>query len=110
MQQWIAHHLVLLGVIGTWLFNNIITVLVSSLDAPTKDSSARYRYWFKVLNSVIGNVARAKSTALELSPNWQAAMDAHLAKVAASPAIQQIVTAAIAANNQTAPPPSETRS
>ena len=106
MQQWVAHHLVLIGMVGTWLFNNIVTVLVSSMPAPTKDSSARYVYWFKVLNTIIGNAARARSTALEQSPNWQAAIDAHIAKVAGSPAIQQIVTAAIAANNQPGAAPS----
>jgi hypothetical protein len=75
-----------LSVIGasaaTFIFNNVITVLVSELPAPTKDSTPKYIYWFKVLNSVIGNLKRAHSTAIEGSPNWQAAVEAHVQKLA----------------------------
>ena len=84
IMQWLTHHQVLFGVVATWIFNNIITVLVSNLPAPAKDSSVRYVYWFKVLNSIAGNVARARSTAIEQSPNWQPAVEAHIATIAAS--------------------------
>lgn len=60
--------------LSTWVLNNIITVMITSLPAPTKDSSAKYVYWFKVLNTIIGNLQRAKSTAIERSPNWQDAV------------------------------------
>jgi hypothetical protein len=83
--QLFTRHPYLASVASTWVFNNIITVLVSSLPAPTKESSTSYVYWFKVLNSVIGNVKRAQSTRLENSPNWQDAVDAHLQKIAAVP-------------------------
>jgi len=62
-------------VVATWVFNNIITVLVSSLPAPTKDSTVSYQYWFKVANTIIGNINRAHATAIEKSPNWQDAVD-----------------------------------
>jgi hypothetical protein len=65
-------------VVGTWVFNNIITVLVSSLPAPTKDSTAKYRYWFTVVNTIIGNVKRAQNHSLESSPNWQDAVDKYI--------------------------------
>lgn len=57
-------------VVATWVFNNVITVLVSSLPAPTKDSSQTYVYWFKVANTIIGNINRAHASAVEKSPNW----------------------------------------
>jgi hypothetical protein len=65
------------SIISTWIFNNIITVMISSLPSPTKDSSVAYSYWFKVLNTIIGNLSRAKNTALESSPNYQDAVVSH---------------------------------
>ena len=79
--QFVHGHPYLVSVAGTWIFNNIITVMISSLAAPTKESSASYVYWFKVLNSITGNLKRAQSTALENSPNWQDAVNAHLQKL-----------------------------
>ena len=81
--NWILHHPAWAAVIATWIFNNVLTVLISSLPAPTATSTAKYVYWFKVANTIIGNVARASSTALERSPNWQAAVDAHVTKMIA---------------------------
>jgi len=52
--------------------------LVSLLPAPTKDSTPRYVWWFKSLNTFIGNLQRAKSTALEQSANWPTAVDAQI--------------------------------
>lgn len=63
------------SIISTWIFNNVVTVLITSLPAPTKDSSQRYVYLFKVANGIMGNIARAKSTAIENSPNWQDALN-----------------------------------
>jgi hypothetical protein len=65
-------------ILGTWLINNIATFLVSLLQAPTKDSTPRYIWWFKVGNSLIGNLKRAQSTAIEQSPNWGTALDEHI--------------------------------
>lgn len=66
------------SIVSTWLFNNVISVMIGSLPAPTKDSSVKYVYWFKVANTIIGNVKRAQSTALENSPNWKDAVEKHL--------------------------------
>ena len=78
--------------VAVWVFNNIVSVLVSSLPAPTKDSSVRYAYWFKVANSIIGNLSRAQSTAIERSPNWQAAVDAHIENLATNGTISSPVS------------------
>jgi hypothetical protein len=67
-----------------FLFNSVVTVLVSELPAPTKDSTQKYIYWFKVTNKIVGNWQRAKSTKLENSPNWQAAVEAHVQQLADS--------------------------
>lgn len=81
MLRFLAQHPVMVSAVGTWLLNNVVSALISSLPAPTKDSSMQYVYWFKVLNTIIGNVKRAQSTALEQSPNWEDAIQKHLAKV-----------------------------
>jgi hypothetical protein len=77
----LAAHPYLLSVVGTFLLNNVVTALVSSLPAPTKDSTLRYVYWFKVLNTVIGNLQRAASTSIENSPNFQAAVEAYVQRM-----------------------------
>ncbi len=77
----IAAHPYILAVIGTFIFNNIITALISNLPAPTKDSSVKYQYWFKVANTISGNLQRAKSTAIEQSPNFQAAVAAEISRL-----------------------------
>jgi hypothetical protein len=73
-----------IAVIGTWLFNNIVTALISALPAPTKDSSGQYVFWFKAANNICGNLKRAQSTAIEQSPNWQAAIEAHAQSITAT--------------------------
>ena len=67
-----------------FLFNNVISVMVSDLPAPTKDSTKKYVFWFKVANSIIGNLKRANIPRIEDSPNWQAAVDAYVKKLADS--------------------------
>lgn len=64
--------------IGAWVFNNVVTNAVSSLPAPTKDSTVRYVFWFRFLNKFVGNLQRADSTAVESSPNWQDAVAKHV--------------------------------
>jgi hypothetical protein len=63
-----------------WLFNNVITVMVSSLPAPTKDSGPKYIYWFKVANTVVGNLQRAHGSRIEDSPNFKDAVQKYLAQ------------------------------
>lgn len=50
-------------------------VFISSLPAPSATSSAQYRYWFTVANKFAANWSRAKSTAVEGSPNFQDAVN-----------------------------------
>src|SRR5882724_899151 len=61
-------------------FNSAVSAFVSAFPAPTKDSSTSYVVWFKFSNTVIGNLGRAKSTALENSPNFEDAVEKHLAE------------------------------
>lgn len=80
MHQLMQHPYVLtaITVIGTWLFNNVVTVMVTALPAPTKDSSKLYTYWFSVVNGVMGNIKRAENTHVEDSPNWQDAVEKYV--------------------------------
>ena len=52
----------------------VITVLVTNMEAPTAQSTSRYRYWFKVLNAFAGALARAANSRVERSPNFEAAV------------------------------------
>ncbi len=80
--QFGAHHpYIIVSVVSgatVWLFNNVITVMVSSLPAPTKDSSPKYVYWFKVANTIIGNLQRAHGSRIEDSPNFKDAVEKYL--------------------------------
>jgi hypothetical protein len=67
--------------VAAWLFNNVATRIISALPAPTKESTKRYVFWFQFLNKLVGNSARAKSTAIEDSPNWPDALEKHLASL-----------------------------
>ena len=53
----------------------VADVFISSLPAPTAQSSESYRYWFTVANKFAANWSRAKSTAVENSPNFAAAVN-----------------------------------
>lgn len=66
---------------GTWLFNNVFTAAVAALPAPTKDSTQKYIFWFKFLNSLVGNYLRAHHSEVESSPNWQDAVEKHCAMI-----------------------------
>lgn len=65
---------------STWLFNNVVTILVGNLPAPTANATPEYKYWFRVANQFIGNRQRAKSTAIENSPNFAPAVQKLLAQ------------------------------
>ena len=68
-------------IIATWLFNNVVTVMVTNLPAPTKDSTAKYKYWFVVANKICGCLKRAEDSVIEDSPNWQDAADKYVQKL-----------------------------
>lgn len=57
-------------VLGTFILSTVWTAVISSLEAPTKDSGPFYVFLFKFLNSLAGNIKRAQSTAIEKSPNF----------------------------------------
>ena len=49
---------------------------ISSLPAPSKDSKPFYVWFFRFANTLAANIARAYSTALEKSPNFEDAVKA----------------------------------
>jgi hypothetical protein len=51
------------------------SVIIGGMPAPTAQSSIRYRWAFKSLNLFASNWMRVKSTSVESSPNFQAAVD-----------------------------------
>lgn len=74
----VAHQLAIstsLTAAGTWVVNVGFTRVVSALPAPTEISTSKYQFWFKFLNNLAGNASRASSTAVESSPNFQAAIN-----------------------------------
>jgi len=73
----VQHQVVVTATITAYLgriFNNAIT----SLEAPTEESSGSYIFWFTFLNKMIGNDKRAEKTAVENSPNWIPAVEKHI--------------------------------
>ena len=79
MHHSLVYWFAILGPPATWIFNNIITNAVSSIPAPTKDSTPTAVWWFQFLNRFVGNVQRAKNSRIEDSPNWRDAVDQHIA-------------------------------
>ncbi len=62
------------AIIGTFMTQYVWSAFIGALDAPTAQSSSGYRFFFKFANGIAGNIARAKSTAIEGSPNFQPAV------------------------------------
>lgn len=52
----------------------------NSLPAPTAKDSKGYVIFFRFITG-LGNIARAWNTKIETSPNWQAAVTAHVDKM-----------------------------
>jgi len=75
MSQFLSQHPFLFSALTTWFAAGIVTAFVGLMPAPTKDSTRRYVLAFKLANGFIGNLARARSTSLESSPNWHDAVD-----------------------------------
>lgn len=62
--------------ITTWILNYGISAFVNALDAPTKDSSPYYRFFFKFVTAILAqNPSRANGTKVENSPNYQDSID-----------------------------------
>ena len=51
------------------------SAFISALPAPQATSSILYQFWFKFLNVLAANIARASSTKVESSPNFQNAVN-----------------------------------
>lgn len=76
----LQNHPYISSAVITWIFNNIVTNAITSMPAPTKDSSAKYVWFFKFANGVLaGNLKRAQGSHVEDSPNWQDAVEKHIA-------------------------------
>lgn len=52
----------------------VVSSAVSSMSAPSASSGNFYRWFFSFANTLAANISRARSTTLEGSPNWDAAM------------------------------------
>ena len=69
--QFITDHQVLC----TLTVGYVWSAFISALPAPTASSSTMYQFWFKFLNVLAANIARASSTKVEGSPNFQQAVN-----------------------------------
>ena len=67
----IHYHPAISAVVGYW----VMSAGISSLPAPTVKSHMFYLWFFKFANTLGANLARAYSSAVENSPNFQAAVN-----------------------------------
>ena len=84
IHDWAAQYPVLFASLcsgATLTAGAVWSAFVSSLPAPTIHSTPKYQFWFKFFNTLAANFARAKSTAVENSPNFAAAVNAQNAKM-----------------------------
>lgn len=67
------------AIVGTFAAQYVWSAFIGALPSPTTTSSSMYQFFFKFLNLLAANIARATSTKTENSPNWndavQKAMD-----------------------------------
>jgi hypothetical protein len=91
----VAHQLSIsttLTAIVTWFTNSGLTRIISALPAPSAASTPKYIFWFKFLNNYIaGNSSRANNTAVESSPNFQAAVNIQTTQAGVAPITVQAV-------------------
>jgi len=66
---------------------------VGSLPAPMASSSMFYQFVFKFVNTLAGNLARAYSSKVEASPNFQAAVNIQNAKTGEEKLVVQMPAA-----------------
>ncbi len=90
--------------LGHFVLAGLFLIAVSSMEAPTKDSSAFYRYSFRFLNAVALQLKRVFPK-VESSPNFQDAIDIQTSKAGVPPiAVQQPAPAEPAAGDAAAKP------
>lgn len=87
--NFIQTHPYIFTAVTTFFVNYVWSAMIGALEAPTAQSSSSYKFWFKFLNGLAANIARAKNTSVESSPNWVPAVK----QVIASPAAQEIIAA-----------------
>jgi hypothetical protein len=78
MIPFIEAHSTIIALVGYYIFS----ALIGGMPAPTATSSTIYQWLFASMNILASNIARARNTAVESSPNWRDAV----AKAAAVPA------------------------
>ncbi len=78
--DYIQAHPYISGATAFGVLKYLADCFISPMPAPMADSSASYKYWFKVLNRFAANLPRAKSTAVENSPNFIPAVENHIKK------------------------------
>lgn len=84
MLQYLLH-----SELAHFIMAGIALTAISSMEAPTKDSSKFYRYAFRFLNALALQFKRMFPK-IEDSPNFQAAVDIQTAKAGLPPiAVQQ---------------------
>ena len=78
LAKYLSEHPVMLAAVSsflTYVANVVVTALVTNLPAPTKDSTVKYVYWFRVANTIVGSFTRAANSHVENSPNWHDAFE-----------------------------------
>ena len=73
------------AIIGTFVTQYVWSAFIGALPAPTAASSTMYNFWFKFLNLLAANIARATSTHTENSPNWNDAVQKATASLVQKP-------------------------
>ena len=68
--SFLSAHEVITTLVSYWT----LSAFIGALPAPGANSSGFYRFFFKFSNTLGGNLLRALSTAVESSPNFQAAV------------------------------------
>lgn len=74
------------------VINFVMNGVAQSLEAPTAQSSAQYKFWFKMVNYFALNLKRGNGTTIENSPNF-------------IPAAEQYMQKRLTENGITPPPP-----
>jgi len=70
VMQFLQDHNTLFTLVGYYIFSAV----VGGMPAPTAQSSTTYQWAFATFNILASNIARARNTAVESSPNWLAAV------------------------------------
>lgn len=82
MLQFIQAHWkeICLAATSTWIFiRESFNKIANALPAPTATDTERYVFWFKFVNRMAGNTARAENNArVEDSPNFIAAAENYM--------------------------------